>query len=409
MNSIMDILNIPFGYILSFCHMLLPNYALALLLFALIMKIILFPLGIKQQKNMVKQAALRPKEMAIRKRYAGRTDKPTQQKMNEEVMNLYQKENFNPMGGCLPVLLQFPIIIALYNVIRNPLTYICRIGDRVQGIKDALVNLNLMTVTENGIYKVAATGATVSGEIDFIGLIRDNASSLTEALGDFDVSRLPNFGIFGNAIDLAQTPRLSEVSWLLLIPIITFAAVFFSMKLTRKFSYQAPQQNGGDSAALSMKIMDLTMPLFSVWITFTVPAVIGLYWIYQNILGVAQQIALSKMYPIPQFTEEDMKKAEKEMNGTVKKEKPKVRSLHHIDDDDEPANQKNNTGKTDANPAAGVLGKAPLKDDKNNALPPEKKPGQKPKVRSLHHIDDEDEIEEGSSQENSADSAKSDK
>lgn len=79
--------------------MIIPNYAIAILLFALIIKIIFFPLGIKQQKNMQKQASLRPKEMAIRKRYAGRTDKVTQQKMQQDIMELYQKENYSMFGG----------------------------------------------------------------------------------------------------------------------------------------------------------------------------------------------------------------------------------------------------------------------------------------------------------------------
>ena len=110
MSSIWDIINIPLGWIIKISYSLTHNYAVALFLFALILQIILFPLGIKQQKNSVKQASLRPKEMAIRKKYAGRTDKPTQQKLNQEIMELYQRENFNPMGGCLPLLIQLPIL-----------------------------------------------------------------------------------------------------------------------------------------------------------------------------------------------------------------------------------------------------------------------------------------------------------
>ncbi len=100
MSSIWDIINIPLGWIIKISYSLTHNYAVALFLFALILQIILFPLGIKQQKNSVKQASLRPKEMAIRKKYAGRTDKPTQQKLNQEIMELYQRENLNPVGGC---------------------------------------------------------------------------------------------------------------------------------------------------------------------------------------------------------------------------------------------------------------------------------------------------------------------
>jgi YidC/Oxa1 family membrane protein insertase len=113
----MNFLNKPIGWIINFCYDLIPNYAIALLIFTIVMKLILFPFGIKQQKNMIRQAKLRPKEMAIRNRYAGRTDKATQQKMQQEVMKLYQDENYNPASGCLPMILQLVIIFALYGVI----------------------------------------------------------------------------------------------------------------------------------------------------------------------------------------------------------------------------------------------------------------------------------------------------
>ena len=127
MNSLWDIINVPFGFVIRFCNKIVGNqYIWALLIFAVILEIILLPFGIKQQKNSIKQAKLRPKEMAIRKKYAGRDDQPTKQKMTMEIQELYQKEGYNPMGGCLPLLIQFPILIALYNIVMSPLQYICR-------------------------------------------------------------------------------------------------------------------------------------------------------------------------------------------------------------------------------------------------------------------------------------------
>lgn len=393
----MDILNVPFGYVVKFCYALIPNYAIALLLFAIIVKILMLPLGIKQQKNMIKQATLRPKEMAIRKKYAGRDDKPTQQKMQEEVMALYQKENYSPMGGCLPLLLQFPIIISLYNVIRNPLTYVCRIGDKVDAIKAALVDLGLLSVDKN-VYTIVSSNIRVSGELDYIQLIRDNFDKLGDVMGDFTADKLPNFHIFGGFLDLAKTPSFNDPSWLLAIPVLTFIFSFLSMKLTRKFTYQPPAQDGGANAGLSTKIMDLTMPLFSVYITFIVPAVIGVYWIYQNVLGVVQQYAVSKLYPVPVFTEEDYKKAEKEMGTRTAKEKKKdkseVHSLHHIDDDDKAPEMSASDREADAAPDKGIIGKAPIKDDLGGHKVEEKTKSEgeddKAKPRSLHHIDDDE-------------------
>ena len=129
--NIWDIINVPLGFIIKLSYQLTQNYALALFLFAVVLQVLLVPFGIKMQKNTVKQARLRPKEMAIRKKYAGRTDQATQQKLNNEIMDLYQRENFNPMGGCLPMLIQLPILFSLYNVVVSPLKYICGFGEDV--------------------------------------------------------------------------------------------------------------------------------------------------------------------------------------------------------------------------------------------------------------------------------------
>lgn len=402
--NILDILNIPFGYVIEFCYKFIPNYAITLLLFAVFVKILLFPLGIKQQKNMVKQASLRPKEMAIRARYAGRTDKVTQQKQQEDIMALYKTENYSPFSGCLPILVQFPILIALYNVIRNPLTYLCH------------MTTAQVTAVTSRIQELF--GATVS-QIDAIKYLRTGALDAFLPK-DIDFTNMPDFSVFGGALNLGDTPSISNVGWLLIIPIVTFIAVFASMKLTRKLSYQPPTAPGTPDAANSMKIMDYTMPLFSVWITFTVPAIVGLYWIYQNLLGVLQQFVMVKLFPYPKFTEEEIKAVEREMNGKIKKDKParsggsddpdhpRPRSLHHIDDDeynrpaqpqpekpaaqpaqisdsadrpvlkeDRPAGDRKAAETTKKKRSGGIFGKAAEAEAEKDEKP-----------RSLHHIDD---------------------
>ena len=144
-----------FGTVLRFFYDLTHSYLIAIILFAIVTKILLFPLSIKQHKNTVKQAKLRPKETAIRKKYKGTTDPQMQRKMQEEITELYQKEGFNPMGGCLPLLIQFPLIIAIYNVIRNPLRYIC--GVSKEGV--------------SAILKAAREFSEKATEIDLVSLI----------------------------------------------------------------------------------------------------------------------------------------------------------------------------------------------------------------------------------------------
>ncbi len=302
--------------------MLSGNYVVTLFLFAIVMKLVLLPMGIKQQKNQIKQAALRPKEMAIRKKYAGRTDKATQQKMQQDIMDLYQRENFNPMGGCLPLLLQMAIVLILYNIIRNPLTYICGLSaDTVAEVVEAI--------------KAVVPDYKGVDELAHISAISANGLQNIPALQGVT---LPNFNFFG--LDLSATPQFTSFNWLLIVPVLVFISQYGTMKLSRKFTYQPEQQ--GD-AAKSMALMDITMPLMSVWFSFMLPAILGVYWVMQSILSLVQTIILSKTMPLPRFTEEDYKKAEKELKGKSVKtvsssgdgSGKKVRSLHHIDDDDD--------------------------------------------------------------------------
>ncbi len=366
----MSYLYSAFGWIMNLCYKIVPNYFVAIFLLALIIKIILFPLGIKQQKNMQKQASLRPKEMAIRKRYAGRNDKATQQKMQQDIMELYQKENYSMFGGCLPLVIQFPIIIALYNVIRNPLTYLLNLGEYVEPIAKRITEL--------------FADAKIAAEIDMFQYLKADFSKFSDILpADFTQDMLPSFSI-GN-FDFSLTPSISKMSWLIIIPIATYVISLLSMKLTRKFSYQAPQNNVGADGAVSMKLMDYTMPLLSVWITFSVPAIIGVYWIFQNILSTVQQFVLSKIYKIPTFTEEEYKQAEKEMNGSIKKaKKNKPKSLHNDDDDDDIQEKSSSEIKEKKSSDVPVM-----KEDRTGKKPGLKS-GEKKNIRSLHHIDDED-------------------
>ena len=351
---------IPFGYVVWAFYKLIPDYGVALLFYAIIMKIVLFPFGIKQQKNSIKQARLRPKEMAIRNKYAGRNDKVTQQKMQQEVMELYQRENFNPMGGCLPLLLQFPILFALYQVVYNPLRHISHVAvDKISMLAQKVVDAGLGDVTR--------------GDIDIINLLTNpnNSAAAEKILKEVGVEKnaLVPIKMFG--VDLSGIPGFhGDALKLIWIPIVTFITVYISMKLTKKMTYQ-PIQVG--DAGKSTAIMDLVMPLMSTWFTFLFPGILGVYWIFQNLLGIVQQYFLMKMYPIPKFTEEEYKAAEREMKGKeIKKKKtpanqgPAKRhpnSLHHIDDDDDdeiPAKPQARPAKA---PEASIIPPAELKED----------------------------------------------
>lgn len=325
------------------------NYLVGICIFAIIVEILLLPLSIKQQKNSIRQAKLRPKEMAIRKRYAGRNDQATQQKVQQEIQDLYTRENFNPASGCLPLLVQLPIIIILYNIVIDPIRYVLGMSS---DFSSALVKFFTTSKAAGGL---GGTLGAKNGTIEVLSLIKEKGIDAFEGIKDFlffnnseavynklaDMhGNIPSFNI--GPVNFGLTPSFKENFWLLIVPVLTFVVYYFSMKLTKKFSYQSTLQDSQTQAmGCSGKIMDISMPLMSTFFTFIVPGAVGIYWIFKSIVGTVKQFILSKVMPFPVFTEADYKAAEKELNAKnpPKKNKgnasgTKVRSLHHIDDDD---------------------------------------------------------------------------
>lgn len=324
-------------------HLAFHNYLLALFIFAIAIEIVLLPFGIRQQKNTIKQAKLRPKEMAIRNKYKGRNDQATQQKLNAEIQELYQKENFNPMGGCLPLFIQLPVVFILYYIVIDPIHYMMGLSN---GVSEALTTFATTARAAGGL-GLSLTSSN-RGTIEIFSQINEefmngfaNFSYFKNAADvHLDLSALPNFNIGSQNFGLV--PQFTSFNILLIVPVLTFLVYFGSMKLTRKFTYQPPQAQDVQTGC-SNNMMDIMMPLFSVWIAFTVPAVVGVYWIFKSLLSTLKQFILSRFMPVPKFTEEDYKAAAKAMGGkAAKPEKrynretgnPRVRSLHHIDDED---------------------------------------------------------------------------
>ncbi|MBQ7365137.1 MAG: YidC/Oxa1 family membrane protein insertase [Clostridia bacterium] len=323
------------GTVLSWFDSFLGSYLLAIILFAIVIKLLMLPLSIKQQKNMQKQATLRPKEMAIRKKYKGQeNDRDAMLRMQNEMQDMYRANNYNQFAGCLPMLIQFPVIIIIYNAITQPLSYICRFSAEVLtniktfiGANYELFNLAASTVDDKGIYTGSELQiASILNNSEWFNTI---AAEVTEIAG----TTVPNFSLWG--INLGEIP--SFTSWLILVPILSFAVQFGSMKLTRMMSYQ-PMEMQNQGCANWM--MDIMMPLMTTVIAFRVPALLGIYWIFQGIIGVVQQFILKKIFPMPTFTEEDYKEAERAMRGKGTASRnydtgKKYRSLHNIDADDE--------------------------------------------------------------------------
>ena len=350
------------GAMLAFFEGITGGYALALLLYALVFKIVLLPFSIKQQKNQIAMARLAPKIELIKAKYKGRTDQRTMQKQQQEIMELQQKEGYSPLSGCLPLLIQLPLIMLLYTVINNPLSYIAKPVDTIENPdRDKIIlevykevtfdeEIDALDKLPKGseIKVINAINYYVEDKVPGqVGMFEQNSETLKtrddriaviEGLG-LDYYTIPDFNFFG--VNLAETPSLKSFNLILcLIPVLAAAAQWVSMWLTRKFNGNPMAQTQDPQTQASMRMMDIMFPAMTLFMAFNFSGMLGLYWTFQALLGLIQSFIIAKAMPMPKFTEEEIKsfhKAQREAEKAqreVAKSQPKYRSLHYIDDDD---------------------------------------------------------------------------
>lgn len=376
MNFIYEI----FSYLMKGCLYISGNhYILALLFFALAMEIVLLPLAIKQQKSQIKMAQIKPKEMAIREKYKGRNDRATQQKMTMEIQEMYQQNGYNQFGGCLPLLIQLPIIFILFAIVRQPISYASNITkndadfiknnssyavEYYQAEKEALIKENFDNAdeyneyvklidnyqlelggkelkdekTENNlkIYEFNEDANLSQAEIALSNIIINGKSELEYLIenGRIDASfmdtfdeygfekyadKLPEYRIAG--VSLLNEPDFGRNLWLMLIPLLVFLTSFFSTKVTRKYSGSANQTDANGNPIGGGLFMEVGMPIMSAIFAYSFSAAIGAYWVWRTLISMIKTVILAKAMPIPVVTEEDIAKAKKEMKATQKKKK----------------------------------------------------------------------------------------
>ncbi len=265
MNVFSLLITTPLGYILSGIYSLVQNYGIAILVFTLVVKLLMMPLLAKQQKSMRQMQKVQPLLEKAQKKYAN--DK---QKLQQETVRIYQENNVSPAGGCLPLLIQFPIIIGLYQVITKPLQYILHLD--VEVIKK--------------IADVLSMDYARTSQITIANAISENAALIQEKVG-VAVEAI-NFDFFG--LNLSLTPDLKFISWLWIIPILSAITSYIVAIVSKQLS-------GNTSAANEqMKTMNIIMPLMSGYFCFIMPAGVGVYWVVSNIMQVIQQTLLTLYY-----------------------------------------------------------------------------------------------------------------
>lgn len=284
-----------FGYIMLGIYKVVGGfggYGFALILFTILARCLMFPTSLSQQKGMAKQQRLAPKIRRIQEKYAGNN-----QKIQEETQALYQREGYNPMSaGCLPLLLQMPLIIGLFGVLYNPLRYALGIsGDEIDTIKDIFVKVasenkelaKLVSKANERYYPmyIIQHFDDIKGALIASGKVNQNT---IEAIGNFVADK--KFELFG--LELGVKPEFGVRDRYWAIPI--FAGV---TSLAQSLITQAQQKKANPAMAKNPAngCMTIMMPAMSVWFTFMFPAGIGVYWGVSNIISAFQSYVVKKV------------------------------------------------------------------------------------------------------------------
>jgi len=284
-----------FGYVLNFIYGLVQNYGLAIIIFSVLLKLILLPLSIKQQKTMKKTAKIQAKVKEIQEKY-----KNDQMRMNQEMMDLYKKENMSPFSGCLSSIIQILLLLAIFGLVRNPLTYMKKVDvDTINNYKT----------------EMQQNGNTISANYPEISILKyvNNNKGVEDPL-------YINMNFFG--LDLSNIPQENlNNPTVYIIPALYVLTSLISMKITTKMtenknkkdevieinkkeSKSGKNEETQDMTTQMNKSMSWFLPIMSVSIAIIAPLGLALYWLVNNILMICERLILNKII-----------KSEEEQNG----------------------------------------------------------------------------------------------
>lgn len=276
------------GYVLWGAFYILRDFGLAIIVFTLLIKLVLFPFSVKQQKSMAGTARLSKKQKELQEKYGN-----NREKYSEELNKLYEKEGVKPMGGCLTTIIPLLVILGIFYAVAYPLTNTLHLNS--EDVSKAVSYINT-------IPGYAASANPAYQEISLLKIFPNIMN--TEALqGIFNPSEISTiqmftagFNTFG--VDLLAIPKdYGILSWYILFPVICFAsnvgAQLISMRINKS---QMGQQQG------CMKVMLIAMPLFSAYIAYTVPAAVAFYWIISALISLVQTVVLGKIFSPAQLT-----------------------------------------------------------------------------------------------------------
>ncbi len=287
-----------FGYLLQFVYNIINNYGIAIILFTVIIKLLLLPLSIKQQRTMKKSTELQEKMRILQFKY-----KNDPEKLNQEMMNLYKSENMNPFSGCLTAIVQLLLILSIFYLVRSPLTY-------MEKIPKEDINRYVQQLQESG--------KTVSQVYPEIDLIREYQLLKEKNPEDANVDKL-NVQMNFLGLDLSKIPQQNMSDYTVyIIPVLYILSSFISIRMTTAMQTKkdkeksdkkdvkidgttgkelVPQEenNEMDAVMQTNKMMSWMMPIMSISIAFVAPLGLALYWLVSNILMILERLILDKL------------------------------------------------------------------------------------------------------------------
>ena len=328
MNGLGDLIKIPFGYLLDWLYQFTTNYGLSLILFAIIIKLVLLPASIKSKRSSMKMSRISPRVQALQEKYAG-----DQQKQNEAIQALYKEEGVSMGGGCLWSFLPLLILFPLYAVVRQPITYMLHESVEVAAeIVTLIKNAVPEAFGKNDFYNEMIAASRIPEFAEELKGIVTNALTL-ECL---------NFNFLG--INLGLQPDWKIWKWetydwatigLFLLPLASTGVQFLSMFITQKQNNSVVTDENGlqdeemakkSQANQSTKTMMYMMPLMTLWIGFTVPGALSIYWLIQGVVSTIQDTILTKHFRKVYDAEDAIRQARAAEEEKLLAEKERIRA-----------------------------------------------------------------------------------
>ena len=326
-----DIITIPFGYLLDWLYVFTHNYGAALILFSILVQVVLLPITAKQKKSMMKMSRLTPRLQEIQKRYAD-----DQQKQSQMMQQLYKDEGVSMTGGCLWSFIPLLILIPLYSVVRQPIIYMLHQTPEV-----AQQIISIIKEAEPALF----TGNIYYDEMVAAYHIPQFADAIRAALPELSQRVLEgiNFSFFGINLGLVPKFNIFSSTWVwnwaniggLLIPLLSCGSQVLTMYIMQKMNDSVITNEKGiqdkevaqqSQAAQTNKVMMWMMPLMSLWIGFTVPCALSLYWLISGVARTAEDVVLTKKYRTIYDAEDAIRLQKTLEQDRIEAEKERIRA-----------------------------------------------------------------------------------